>query len=318
MLSRALDSAMDFTVLPGFSRVGYAVRRRAWTGELPSMAGRTVLVTGATGGIGRAAAEDFARLGARVLVLARDRARGERAVREISAAAGNGRADVELVEGDLSSLESVRAAAAEIIEREPALHVLVNNAGVLATEREESVDGHELTFATNVLGPFLLTELLIDRLAAAGGARIVNVSSGGAYGQKLDLTDLETERRDYDGPGAYARTKRAGIVLTHEWARRLGGRGIVAHSMHPGWAATPGVASSLPRFNSVMGPLLRTPEQGADTIVWLGAAEAPGRSTGRFWHDRRERPEHRIPKTRENPGDAARLYETCRRLTGLA
>ena len=312
---RILDTAMDLTVVPGFSRVGYAVRRRTWEAELPAMNGRTVLVTGGTGGIGRAAAESFARLGARVLVLARNTRRGERAIREISDVTGN--REVAMFEGDLSSLDSVRTAAAAIVESEPEVHVLVNNAGVMAPEREESADGHELTFATNVLGPFLLTELLVDHLEASGEARIVNVSSGGMYAQKLDLDDLETQEREYDGTGVYARTKRANVVLTQEWARRLRNRGIVAHAMHPGWAATPGVESGLPRFSAVMGPLLRTPEQGADTIVWLGAAEEPAASTGRFWHDRRERAVHRLPTTRETPGDAGRLYAICRELTGL-
>ena len=116
----------------------------------------------------------------------------------------------------------------------------------------------------------------------------------------------------------YARTKRAQVILTELWAKRLAGTGVVVHAMHPGWADTPGVASSLPRFHRLTGPLLRSPEQGADTIVWLGAAAEPGESSGGFWHDRRRRPTHRVPWTRETPEDRERLWRECERLTGLA
>lgn len=317
MLTRLLDSALDLAVVPGYTRIGHAVRSRAWPDALPPMDGRTVLVTGATSGIGRAAAQAFAGLGARVLILARDPQRGERAAREIALAAGSG-AEVVCVEGDLASLDSIHAAAEHVAATEPALHVLVNNAGVLPVSRELSVDGFELTFATNVLGMYALTERLVPLLEAGAPSRIINVSSGGMYTQRLDVDDLQTEHRDYDGPAVYARTKRAEIVLTEAWASRLAGRGIVAHAMHPGWVATPGVASSLPRFNRVMGPLLRTPQQGADTIVWLGAADEPGRSSGGFWHDRRRRPVDRVPITRTSAADAARLVEACRALSGEA
>jgi len=315
VLASALDRVLDFTVAPGYTNLGFALRARAWEDRLPTMAGQTVLVTGGTSGLGRAAAEGFARLDARVLVLARNPEKGERAVREIAAATGN--AHVELVLGDLGDLRSVRAAVADVTSRVDALNVLVNNAGVMAPERTLSKDGFELTFATNVLGPFLLTELLAGLLEAGAPSRVVNVSSGGMYTARLDLDDPQTERREYDPPAVYARTKRAEVVLTEEWARRFAARGIVVHAMHPGWADTPGVKTSLPRFHKLMRPLLRNAEQGADTIVWLGSADAPATETGRFWHDREHRPTHRLPTTREHPGEAARLWALCARLTGL-
>jgi len=284
---------------------------------VPSMAGRTVLVTGATSGIGRAAAQSFAQLGARVLILARDPQRGEQAARDIVKAAG-GDADIVSIGGDLASLDSVHAAAEHLAATEPALDVLVNNAGVLPANRQESADGIELTFATNVLGMYALTERLIPLLEVGAPSRIINVSSGGMYTQRLDVDDLQTRHRSYDGPAVYARTKRAEVVLTDTWAQRLAGGGIVVHAMHPGWVATPGVASSLPRLHRVMGPLLRTPQQGADTIVWLAAADEPGRSSGGFWHDRRRRPTERLPGTRTSAADAARLLDACRTLAGEA
>jgi dehydrogenase/reductase SDR family member 12 len=312
VISTIVDRAMDAAVVPGYTRLGYAVRRRGFE-ALPRMDGRTVLVTGATSGLGRAAADGFARLGARVLVLARDRSRGNRAAGEIVRASAN--TDVHVVVGDLSDLASLGTAAADVAGRLDALDVLVHNAGALQAQRTLSPDGIELTFATNVVGPFALTALLTDLLRAAAPARIVSVSSGGMYAQSLDVDDLQTERHPYKGAAVYARTKRAQIVLTEEWTRRLGGVGVTGHAMHPGWVDTPGIEASLPRFHKLLGPVLRTPAEGADTIVWLGAAEEPLRRPGRFWHDRRERPTHRLPGTATSREGAARLWEACERLT---
>lgn len=314
MVTTLLDKALDLAVVPGYTRPGFQLRHRGWDEGLPSLVGRTVVITGATSGIGRAAAQRFAALGARVVLVARSRQRGDLAVAEIRAATGN--EAVDLVVGDLASLQSIRAAAATITEQEAAVDVLVNNAGVLPASREVSADGFELTFATNVLGMVALTEGLLPRLVSSAPARVVNVSSGGMYTAKLDVDDLQTERRDFDGAAVYARTKRAQVVLTELWAERLRGAGVVFHSMHPGWVATPGVQSSLPRFNKVMGPLLRDAGQGADTIVWLGAADEPLRTTGQFWHDRRIRPTHRAPFTRESDEDRRRLWDAVHALAG--
>jgi NAD(P)-dependent dehydrogenase (short-subunit alcohol dehydrogenase family) len=181
--------------------------------------------------------------------------------------------------------------------------------------RRVSADGIELTLATNVVGPFLLTNMLISLLEESAPARIINVSSGGMYTQKLRVDDLQSECERFDGPKVYARTKRAEVILTEIWAEQLAGTRVVAHSMHPGWVNTPGVQSSLPRFYELTRPLLRTPVQGADTIVWLGAAAEPGRSSGRFWHDRRPRPTHLLPCTRETPQERERLLTECARLS---
>ncbi|MBS1870247.1 MAG: SDR family NAD(P)-dependent oxidoreductase [Actinobacteria bacterium] len=283
-------------------------------GDLRRMDGETVLVTGATSGLGLAAAEAFARLGASVRLLARSESRGERARAAVVAATGN--RDVGVCVCDVSDLRDVRAFAMRFAAEEPRLDVLVNNAGVLPAERAVSSDGNELTLATNVLGPFLLTNLLIPLLTASAPARIVNVSSGGMYTQRLHVEDLQSAREAFHGPTAYARTKRALVILTELWAQRLAGTGVVVHAMHPGWADTPGVASSLPRFHRIVGPYLRSPKEGADTIVWLGAAAEPGQSSGGFWHDRRQRPTHRVPWTRETPADRERLWRECERLTG--
>lgn len=311
-----LDTVLDLSVIPGYTNVGYRIRRRAWSPLVQgAMDGKVVLVTGASSGIGLAAAEGFARLGAGVRLLARSEARGERARAQIVSRTGN--RDVRVGLCDLSELGSVRDYAAGFHVEETALDVLVNNAGAMPQARTLTSEGLELTFATNVLGPFLLTGLLLGLLEDSAPARIVEVSSGGMYTQRLDVEDLQSEHGDYDPAAVYARSKRAQVILGELWAERLRGTGVVVHSMHPGWVDTPGLEVSLPRFRRATGRLLRTPEEGADTIVWLGAAEDPGRSSGGFWHDRRERPTHRVPWTKERPRERELLWSACERLCGL-
>ncbi len=244
-------------------------------------------------GLGIAAAEGFACLGATIWLAARSEQRGERARAQIAARYPG--SDVRVGLCDLSDLESVRQFAELLGGETRRLDVLVNNAGTLARERTLSVDGIELTFATNVLGPFLLTNLLLPLLEQSKPARIINVSSGGMYTQRIHLDDLQMAHEEFDGPTAYARTKRAQVILTELWAERLRDRSVVVHAMHPGWADTPGLESSLPRFYALTKRLLRTPQEGADTILWLGAGARGARSSGGFWHDRRERPTHRVP-----------------------
>ncbi len=278
--SRVADRLLDATLV-GYTRIGYALRRRD---PLPRMDGKVVLVTGASSGLGRAAAEGFEALGAHVLDVVRDPARARPG------------ADVRVC--DVSSLAGIRRFAAGIERAD----VLVNNAGALPPERSETAERLEVAFATNVLGPWLLTKLLAP-------GRTINVTSGGMYTARLDVFDLQTVSRPYRGAEVYARTKRAEMVLTAIWAER----GAAVHAMHPGWADTPGLAKSLPGFHRALKPLLRTPEQGADTIVWLGSADV---APGRLWHDRAERSPYRLPHTRETPEDRARLWEACERYCG--
>jgi NAD(P)-dependent dehydrogenase (short-subunit alcohol dehydrogenase family) len=311
----AADAALEATVVGSFTRLGLAARRAMGPWEdldRVSLAGRTVLVTGATSGLGLATAHRLARMGAAVRIAGRDAARTARARDDVRSASGN--PDVESYLADLADLEQVRALATDVLGRESRLDALVHNAGALLATRTWSPQGHETTFASMVLGPALLTDLLVPRLAASATpdtdpprpSRVIVVSSGGMYTQRLDVNDPESDH-SYRGSVAYAKAKRAQVVLTRRWGARLADRGIVVHAMHPGWAATPGVHASLPTFEKVVGPLLRTPDEGADTIVWLVASDEPARSTGRFWHDRRARSTHYLPRTRETDADADRL-----------
>jgi NAD(P)-dependent dehydrogenase (short-subunit alcohol dehydrogenase family) len=300
----------------GWSRLGYELREITWDArELDAVGGRTIVVTGATDGLGRATAERLAVLGARVVLVARNPDKLATVADEIRTRTGNDR--VGVVTCDLSALASVRLAAAELLDRYPAIHVLINNAGVLLPERTTTVDGFETTWATNILGPYLLTELLLDRVVASAPSRIVEVSSGGMYSERIDVDDSQTEHREYVGTAVYARTKRAQVIVTEERAKRLAGTGVVCHSLHPGWAATPGVFTSLASFAAKFGDILRTPMQGADTTVWLAAAERPARDSGLFWQDRRPRETYRDDATRETPEQRARLLALLHEQAGL-
>jgi NAD(P)-dependent dehydrogenase (short-subunit alcohol dehydrogenase family) len=274
------------------------------------------VVTGASSGIGEAATEGLARAGARVHLLVRDRERGERARDRIQARLP-APADLRLVRCDLADLEAVAQAAAALRADEPDLAVLVNNAGVLLQERRRTASGVELTYATNVLGPFALTDLLLPALREGDHGRVITVTSGGMYTARLRGDDLQLDDRDFDGPAFYSHTKRAGVVLTELWAEREE-PGVTFASMHPGWADTAGLRRSLPRFHRLARPLLRDEHQGADTIVWLATAPAERIATGRLWHDRRPRPTHRLPGTHESAEDRSALWSACRALSDAA
>jgi NAD(P)-dependent dehydrogenase (short-subunit alcohol dehydrogenase family) len=248
------------------------------------MAGRTVIITGATSGLGLSAAHSLARLDARIVLVGRNAEKLESARASVAAISGSERVAVQ--HADLGLMSEVRGLADRLLETEPAVHVLINNAAILPAKRELTAEGLEQTFATDLLSPYLLTELLLPRLRASAPARVINVLSGGMYLSGLEVGDLEYERGKFDGSRAYARAKRALMVLTEQWAEELKGSGVIINAMHPGWADTPGVEDSLPGFHKLMQPLLRSPEQGADTIVWLAANPAAAASSGRFYLDR--------------------------------
>ncbi len=307
-LTRLLDNALDRAVVPGYSKIGYLARRRCWPDDDPrpdALRGRTVLVTGSNSGLGKATATSLARLGGTVHLVVRNLERGRAAMAEIRSEVPG--AEVLVHRCDVSDLSDVHALAASLSRSLRQVDVLVHNAGVMPPERTLSADGHETAFATHVLGPVLLTELLRPLLAAARQSRVVLVSSGGMYAQRLPADDPEFESGTYGGTAAYARTKRMQVALTPLMQERWAGDGIAVHATHPGWADTPGIVDSMPGFHTLMGPLLRSAEVGADTAVWLAATEPP-REGGLFWHDRAPRPTHYLRRTRETAADRDRLW----------
>lgn len=298
-LRRAADAALEATVVGSFTRLGPAVRRPLdrWTDLGPdALSGRVVVVTGATSGLGRVIAEGVGRAGAQVEVVGRDADRGAAAVaglRDEGVAARFRRAD-------LSELDEVRALAEALREDHDRIATVVHNAGALLPERTETSDGLEVTWATMVAAPHLLTRLLADRLD-----RAVWMSSGGMYLQAVDLADLGWADRPWNGSRVYAQAKRAQIDLVVEATER--GEAPFQVSMHPGWADTPGVEAALPGFRKIMGPLLRTPDDGADTAVWLTGAPERSLQAGAFYLDRRPRGTVRWPGTATSPADRHRL-----------
>jgi dehydrogenase/reductase SDR family member 12 len=310
VIERLVDAALELSVVGSYSRIGYAVRSRLEGWAPPRhIDGRVALVTGGTAGIGRAIASSLAGIGATVVVVGRDQERGVEAVGEIAGATGNDRVSFE--RADISDLSAVRELAARVARTYDRLDVLVHNAGVLSRRHQRTDDGIELTVAVHVVGPFLLTRLLLPALQASDSPRVITMSSGGMYTQRLDVGALDGFTGEYDGVRAYARAKRAQVELTGLWEQHAGPTGVRFVSMHPGWVATPGIESSLPTFNRLMRPILRSAEQGADTAVWLAAAPDSQLATGRFWLDRHPRAEHRVLWTQAPPGEAARLWRWC-------
>jgi NAD(P)-dependent dehydrogenase (short-subunit alcohol dehydrogenase family) len=318
VIANALDDALEVTVVGSFSRVGPAVRRRlqGWTDPpQDALAGRTAVITGPTSGLGRSTAETLARLGARVVLVGRDRDRLSATSAAFRDLVGADR--FPIVVADLGSVVEARAAARQITEAEPRVDILIDNAGAIFPERRVGPDGLEATFALMVVSPFALVAGLLDRLRASHG-RVIAVTSGGQYTQRLDLDDLGFERSPWSGPRAYARAKRAGVTLMREWNRRLGAD-VTFVAMHPGWADTPGLEASLPGFRRVMGPLLRTPEEGIDTTVWLAAnpEATPATVGGRLLLDRRARPFDRVPATRVSARERRELWDRVVALAGI-
>jgi NAD(P)-dependent dehydrogenase (short-subunit alcohol dehydrogenase family) len=276
--------------------------------------GRTVVVTGASSGIGRATALGLAAEGARLILVGRTPERCEETLAEVRRRSR--RDDAVMLRADLSSLKEVRRLAEEVQARADRLHVLVNNAGVTLLRRETTVDGLEATFATNHLAYFLLTGLLLPRLRESAPARIVNVASDAHRFGRLDLDDLQNERR-YGAMRVYGQSKTANILFTQELASRIAGSGVTANALHPG-----GIRSNLGRsegalaeaLRRVVGLFLKSPEEGARTSLYLaGAPEVEGVS-GRYFARCRER----RPAAHARDAEVARrLWERSEELTGF-
>lgn len=316
--ARLVDRILEGSVVGSFSRLGHVARSRTghWT-DLSSLdlTGRAIAVTGPTSGLGLVTARSLRRLGAHLVLVARNADKLASTVEGLRTLAAPG--DIHSVVADMGDLDAVRRAATSI-RALGRLDVLVHNAGALSKERSVSPQGIEMTIASHVLGPFLLTALLRDSV----NQRIVTVSSGGMYAAALpDLVagrSLEMSTTSYDGTRQYAIAKRAQVTLNEMWADKFDAPAFYA--MHPGWADTPGVQQSLPLFRILTRPVLRNADEGADSIVWLAAEPRLDLPSGSFVGDRARRPIHRLPMTRrsDTPANRAALWSWCVERCGVS
>lgn len=312
---------------------GYKKNETSFTDPMDSdLSGLSVLITGANSGLGFSAAKMLAKRNATVYLLCRNEERGQVARKQIIDETGNPNIHLEIC--DISDMEEIRKFTSKWKESRRPLQVLVNNAGVMletrstiSTRGEQNVKTNflgasdsvqvEKTFATNVLGTFLLTNELLPVLYENRPSRVIIVSSGGALTQRLDVSDFNFEKKKYDGTTAYAQTKRAQIMLNEIWAEKYRSNGINFYCMHPGWADTPGVQSSMPGFYEKMRDKLRTSDQGADTIAWLCSSKECSQESGYFYLDRtHENPHLTGCWTQSSKEDYKTLWDTCVRLSG--
>jgi retinol dehydrogenase-14 len=279
------------------------------------MAGRVVLITGGTGGIGKATAIGLATVGARVGITGRDPARAEQAAADIRAGSGN--PAVDAFAADMSSQAEVRRLAAAVLDSYPRLDVLVNNVGGFWAHRHPTTDGLEHTFALNHLAPFLLTNLLLDRLKASSQARVVTVSSGAQSAGRIDFDDLEGAR-NYSGQRAYSQSKLANIMFTFELARRLEGTGVTANCVHPGVVRTNFGAEDQAWLFTIVShavlPFLKTPTQGALTSIYLASSPDIDGVSGQFFANRKPKTANKLAYDTDM---AARLWQVSADLVGM-
>ncbi|APR83970.1 putative oxidoreductase [Minicystis rosea] len=306
------DALREIASVASYPAIGHRLHRRGFReADLDvRLDGQVHVVTGGTAGIGLAIARGLANRGATVVIVGRDPRRAEAAKHAL------GTSNVEIERADLASVAETHALAERLLDRHPRVHALINNAGVILWNRSLT-EGVERTFATNVLGGFVLAHRLLPALARAAPARLVHITSAAIYTQRLDVDGL-LGHGTYRGPIQYARTKRAQVELSALWAERLAGLGVTSNCAHPGLTATPGTAASVPLYHRVFEPVLRDPDQGADTAVWLAASPAARDRTGELFFDRAARPAHVVPWTRAPRAEAERLWAACASLAGIA
>ncbi|MFT6712222.1 MAG: dehydrogenase/reductase SDR family protein 12 [Arenicella sp.] len=301
-VSSSLRTLADKVILPGvlsFTKYGFEQAKKKWHPVTASIKGKHVLITGATSGLGLATATQLAHLGAYLTLVARNQKKANEVSKQITKLTGNHNIKIEVA--DLSEINQVSDLADRLLNKGAGIDVLINNAGALLNPRQESTDGLEKSFVLLLLGPFLMTEKILPLLAKSRTARIINVSSGGMYAKRISVSNLQSTKGEYSGSEAYARAKRCLVIIGEQWAERWSKHGITVHNMHPGWALTPGVQTSLPEFTRRTKPFLRTPEQGADTIIWLATASEVAKTSGLFWLDRFPHSTHLTNKTKEKP-----------------
>ena len=294
------------TALLDFTRFGYQRGRRRWSPMSTSLAGKHIVLTGANSGLGLASARALLEAGAKLTAVIRDPNKIDAMQAELTKETGRAADSVELC--DVSLLSDVDALCDRLLAKGESIDVLINNAGALFNDYAETREGIERSAALLLLAPWRMTEQLLPLLENHNSAaRVINVVSGGMYTQKLRCAQLVMTEQGYNGSVAYARAKRALTVLTEQWAEDWQARNVVVNSMHPGWADTPGVQSALPGFRRITQSVLRSSDEGADTIVWLARAKEADQVTGKLFLDREPRTTHLRSSTIEKEEERARL-----------
>ena len=305
------NQVLDASIFYSFDRSGFNRHKQFFNSRDTDIdcTGKTYVITGANSGLGKATAMEIAKRKGNVYLLCRNEKKANSAKEEIVDETANPNVHIVLI--DLSDLQSVTTACNHL--QHLPIDALINNAGVLPDERWASKQGHEGTFATNVLGSHLLTKKLYPALESRSQSKIIWVSSGGMYSTKLHLNQLIDPKEPFDGVKAYAQTKRAQVILNRMWSQY---GSVSTYCMHPGWAATPGVQTSLPKFQKMMQGRLRTSQQGADTIVWLAISPSiTNCKSGTFWFDRRTVSEHFFPWTSNSADEEQALWNKLESLT---
>ena len=314
-MSDFFSSLLDTAIVPGFSRFGFLARSRINHWDQVSsydLTGKVVVITGPTSGLGKECVRILAPTGAQLVLVARNREKCDDVISSVRTICTG--PEPMCVVAEMGDLPSVGRAAREIATHFAQVFAIVHNAGALLNSREVSPQGIEQTVASHVLGPHLLTTVLLPNLIATQG-RVVTVSSGGMYSAELPNIDgkrtLEMRPDIYNGSKQYAIAKRAQVTLNEIWATKE--RAVHFDSMHPGWADTPGVQESIPAFRRITKPILRSAQQGADTIAWLAAVQPIPGPSGAFWSDREVRSIHKLPMTRRSDTAQARtnLWNWC-------
>ena len=320
-MSDFFSSLLDTAIVPGFSRIGFLARSRINHWDQVSsydLSGKVVVITGPTSGLGKECVRILAPTGAQLVLVARNKEKCEDVISSIRNICTG--PEPMCVVAEMGDLPSVGRAAREIATHFAQVFAIVHNAGALLNSREVSPQGIEQTVASHVLGPHLLTTVLLPNLIATQG-RVVTVSSGGMYSAELPNIDgkrtLEMRPDIYNGSKQYAIAKRAQVTLNEIWATKE--RAVHFDSMHPGWADTPGVQESIPAFRRITKPILRSAQQGADTIAWLAAVQLIPGPSGAFWSDREVRSIHKLPMTRRSDTAQARtnLWNWCNQAIAL-
>ena len=320
-LRNSLDTLLEFFVITSFSNIGYTIRRKLfkWSNfPRASINGKCILITGATSGIGFTLAEHLATEGARLILIGRDSIKTNFVVDSLIQKTNN--TDISFFIADMGNLEDIKKVAVDIKNKFDYLDILIHNAGAVATTPNTSSQGIETTVANQLIGPFLLTNLMLALLECSDSPRVITVSSGGMYTEPLNVKFLMTQpslhdkNQPYNGLKRYAIVKRAQVSISSVWAERIASEKIKFYCMHPGWVDTPGLRLHMPTFSKYLRLLLRNLDQGVDTLMWLiSSSESSLTSSGEFWHDRKIRSTHRLKSTKnaETTDERTKLWDFC-------